>query len=284
MEQNDYQLSADPGVGLYLDGVYISRGVGNVLDVLNVQRIEVLRGPQGTLFGRNTIGGAVSVVTEKPSSEFGGKVELTTGRFNRFQAKGIINVPLSEGVYTSLAGFIHKRDGYVKGVIPAAPDLGDTDNLAGRFAIRLEPSSDFTLDIAVDGSRSRENSAPNVALKIDENAPAAAAWNAVYSGAAAVCANLADPSRFTNHSCFNSQWALAPYHHGGTFQAISTVFANGNPKPYQSGSDTDIWGISGTAEWKIADGITFKSISAFRKVKGFWTRDSDRSRARCPEW
>jgi iron complex outermembrane receptor protein len=61
--QNDYQLSADPGVGLYLDGVFISRGVGNVLDVLNVERIEVLRGPQGTLFGRNTIGGAVSVVT-----------------------------------------------------------------------------------------------------------------------------------------------------------------------------------------------------------------------------
>ncbi len=109
--QNDYQLSADPGVGLYLDGVYISRGVGNVLDVLNVQRIEVLRGPQGTLFGRNTIGGAVSVVTEKPSSEFSGKLEVTTGSFNRFQAKGLINVPLTEGVYTSLAGFIHKRDG-----------------------------------------------------------------------------------------------------------------------------------------------------------------------------
>ncbi|MFO1260875.1 MAG: TonB-dependent receptor [Sphingomonadaceae bacterium] len=167
----------------------------------------------------------------------------------------------------------------MKGVIPGAPDLGDTDNLAGRFAIRLEPSSDFTLDIAVDGSRSRENSAPNVALKIDENAGAAAAWNAFYSGAAAVCANAADPSRFTNQNCFNSQWALAPYQHAGTFQAISAIFANGNPKPYQSGSDTDIWGISGTAEWKIADGISFKSISAYRKVKGFWTRDSDHSPA-----
>ena len=175
------------------------------LDVLNVQRIEVLRGPQGTLFGRNTIGGAVSVVTEKPSETLGGKLELATGSFNRFQAKGLINIPLAEGVYTSLAGFYHKRDGYVKGVVPGAPDLGDTDNLAGRFALRLEPSSNVKIDIAVDGSRSRENSAPNVAIAIDENAPAAQYWNAAYSGAASVCTNPADPTRFTNQNCFNSQ-------------------------------------------------------------------------------
>lgn len=277
--QNDYQLSADPGVGLYLDGVYISRGVGNVLDVLNVQRIEVLRGPQGTLFGRNTIGGAVSVVTEKPSDTLGGKLELATGSFNRFQAKGLINIPLAEGVYTSLAGFYHKRDGYVKGVVPAAPDLGDTDNLAGRFALRLEPSSNVKIDIAVDGSRSRENSAPNVAIAIDENAPAAQYWNAAYSGAAAVCTNPADPTRFTNQNCFNSQWVLGPYRHGGTFQTISSVFNNGNPRRYQSGSDTNIWGVSGTIEWKLSDALTFKSISAYRKVTGFWTRDSDHSPA-----
>ncbi|MGD9710931.1 MAG: TonB-dependent receptor [Thermomicrobiales bacterium] len=277
--QNDYQLSADPGVGLYLDGVYISRGVGNVLDVLNVERIEVLRGPQGTLFGRNTIGGAVSVVTEKPSSTLGGKLEVTTGSYNRIQVKGIINLPLAEGVYTSIAGFYHNRDGYVKGVIPAAPDLGDTDQLAGRFALRLEPSSDITIDIAVDGSRSRENSAPNVALSIDENAPAAQVWNAVYSGAAAICTDLANPARFSNQACFNSQWALAPYRHGGTFQTISSVFDNGNPRHYQSGSDTNIWGISGTLEWKLTEGVTLKSITAYRKVTGFWTRDSDHSPA-----
>jgi len=277
--QNDYQLSADPGVGLYLDGVYISRGVGNVLDVLNVERIEVLRGPQGTLFGRNTIGGAVSVVTKKPSETLGGSLELTTGRFNRFQAKGSIDVPLAEGVYSSFAGFYHRRDGYVKGVVAGAPDLGDTDQLAGRFALRLEPSSDVTIDLAVDGSRARENSAPNVAIAIDENAPAAQVWNAVYSGAPGICANAADPSRFSDQRCFNSQWALGAYRHGGTFNAISDVFTNGNPERYRSASNLNIWGASGTLEWKIADGISFKSITAYRKVTGFWTRDSDHSPA-----
>lgn len=277
--QNDYQLSADPGVGLYLDGVYISRGVGNVLDVLNVERIEVLRGPQGTLFGRNTIGGAVSVVTKKPGAFLNGSFDLTTGSYDRFQAKGYIDIPLAEGVYSSFAGFYHKRDGYVKGVVDGAPDLGDTDQLAGRFALRLEPTSDLSIDIAVDGSRSRENSAPNVALTINELAPAAAYWNAAYSGAPAICTDVANPARLSDQRCFNSQWALAPFQHGGTFSAISDVFTNGNPEPYRSGSDVNIWGVSGTVEYQLADNVSIKSITAYRKVTGFWTRDSDHSPA-----
>ncbi|WP_246623879.1 TonB-dependent receptor [Sphingomonas colocasiae] len=277
--QNDYQLSADPGVGLYLDGVYISRGVGNVLDVLNVERIEVLRGPQGTLFGRNTIGGAVSVVTRKPGSTLGGSLDVTTGRFNRVQIKGSIDVPLAEGVYTSLSAFYHNRDGYVKGVVPGAPDLGDTNQLAGRFALRLEPSSDVSIDIAVDGTRSREQSAPNVLIAQDENAPAAATWNAAYSGAAAICASATNPARFTDQRCFNSQWALAPYRHGGTFTTISQVFNSASRRPYQSASDLNIWGISGVLEWRLSDAVTLKSITAYRKVTGFWTRDSDHSPA-----
>jgi iron complex outermembrane receptor protein len=277
--QNDYQLSADPGVGLYLDGVYISRGVGNVLDVLNVERIEVLRGPQGTLFGRNTIGGAVSVVTKKPGRDLAGSLEATTGSFGRVQIKGNVDVPLAEGIYSSFAGFYHKRNGYVKGVIAGAPDLGDTDNLAGRFALRLEPSSDITIDLAVDGSRTRENSAPNVAIAINENAPAAAYWNAAYSGAPGVCLDTTNPARLTNTSCYNSQWVVGPYRHGGTFSTISNVFNRFNPKPYQSASNVNIWGASGAIEWKVAPNVSIKSITAYRKVTGFWTRDSDHSPA-----
>ena len=277
--QNDYQLSADPGVGLYLDGVYISRGVGNVLDVLNVERVEVLRGPQGTLFGRNTIGGAVSVVTRKPAETFGGTLELTGGRFSRAQVKGSVDVPLAEGLYTSTSLFYHRRDGYVKGVVANAPDLGDTDTVAGRFAIRAEPTSNLTVDLAFDGTRSREQSAPNVMLAVDENAPAAQVWNGVYSGAAAICTDLSNPARLSDQRCYNSQWALAPYKHGGTFQTISAPFDNFGGRRYQSASDLNIWGVSGTIDWKFSDALSLKSISAYRKVTGFWTRDSDHSPA-----
>ena len=277
--QNDYQLSADPGVGLYLDGVYISRGVGNVLDVLDVERIEVLRGPQGTLFGRNTIGGAVSVVTRKPEDEFTGRIEAMTGSFDRFQLRGSIDIPLADGVYTSFAGFYHRRDGHVDGVVAGAPDLGDTDQLAGRFALRLEPATNLTIDLAIDGSRSREESAPNVALSVNENAPAAAYWNAAYSGAPGICTDPANPARLSDRRCYNSQWALAPYRHGGTFSSISDVFTNGNPERYRSGSDVNIWGASAVVDWQFADNISFKSITAYREVTGFWTRDSDHSPA-----
>ncbi|NML87991.1 MULTISPECIES: TonB-dependent receptor [unclassified Sphingobium] len=277
--QNDYQLSADPGVGLYLDGVYISRGVGNVLDVLNVERIEVLRGPQGTLFGRNTIGGAVSVVTKKPADDLGASLELTTGSYNRVQIKGSIDVPLAEGVYTSFSGFYHLREGYVKGTVPLAPDLGDTNTMAGRFAVRLEPTSKLSINIAVDGTRSREETAPNVMLAVDENAPAAQVWNGLYSGAASICTDLSNPARLSDTRCYNSQWAQAPYRHGGTFRAVSSTFDNFGKRRYQSASDLNIWGVSGTVEWRLGENVTAKSITAYRKVTGFWTRDSDHSPA-----
>lgn len=277
--QNDYQLSADPGVGLYLDGVYISRGVGNVLDVLNVERIEVLRGPQGTLFGRNTIGGAVSVVTQKPSDKLGASLDLTTGSFNRVQIKGSVDVPIAEGIYTSLSTFYHSREGYAKGSVVHAKDLGDTNTLAGRFAVRLEPTSNLSINVAVDGTRSRENSAPNVMLAVNENAPAAQYYNQVYSGAAAICTDTTNAARLTDVRCYNSQWAQAPYRHGGTFETVSDVFNNFGKRKYESASDLNIWGVSGTAEWTLSDNISLKSITAYRKVTGFWTRDSDHSPA-----
>lgn len=277
--QNDYQLSADPGVGLYLDGVYISRGVGNVLDVLNVERVEVLRGPQGTLFGRNTIGGAVSISTRKPGNEVAGNVELTTGSYDRIQIKGSIDLPLAEGVYSNFSGFYHNRDGYLKGVVPGAPDLGDNDQLAGRFALRVEPSSNLSIDLAVDGSRSREETAPVALIVGNELAPAAMVWNSVYSGAAGICTDLGNPARLSDQRCFNSQWALAPFRHAGTFNPLPPDFQEANGRPFQSVSDLDIWGVSGVVEWEISSQLTAKSITAYRKVEGFWNRDTDHSPA-----
>jgi iron complex outermembrane recepter protein len=111
---NDFAFNIDPGVGVYIDGVYLARSVGANQDLLDIERIEVLKGPQGTLFGRNTIGGAVSIVTSDPSKDFGGKGDLTYGRFNLLQARGSINIPLSDSLFSAVTFAIKSRDGYGK--------------------------------------------------------------------------------------------------------------------------------------------------------------------------
>lgn len=278
--QNDYQLSADPGVGLYLDGVYIARNVGNVLDILDVERIEILRGPQGTLFGRNTIGGAVNVVTKKPGDELGGKVELTTGRYGRIQTRVLFDTPITDTLAASVSGLYHKRKGFVEGVGALAPDLGDTDQAAGRIALRWTPTEKLEINIAADGSRSREESAPNVLLAVNEDPSTfVSAWNGLFSGNPGVCANPADPTRFSDPRCINNQYALGPYQSAATFDTIFDTFDTASGRQYESASDMDIWGVSGIVDYEISDELSAKSITAYRKVTGFWTRDSDHTPA-----
>ena len=81
--QDDFAFNLDPGVGVYLDGVYLARSVGANTTMLDVDRVEILKGPQGTLFGRNSIGGAISIVTREPGNEFKVKGEVTGGSFRR---------------------------------------------------------------------------------------------------------------------------------------------------------------------------------------------------------
>ncbi len=113
---DDFAFNIDPGVGIYLDGVYLARSVGANQGLLDVERIEILKGPQGTLFGRNTIGGAISVVTKDPSTEPGGKADFTYGSDNLIQFRGLVEGPIAEGFTGSFAASYRTRDGYLKRV------------------------------------------------------------------------------------------------------------------------------------------------------------------------
>ncbi len=110
--QNDFAFNLDPGVGVYLDGVYLARTVGANQDLLDVDRVEILKGPQGTLFGRNTIGGAVAIVTRDPGDEYAFNGELTTGSYSRFDVKGSIDIPFSDALKSVLSFSSLTRDGY----------------------------------------------------------------------------------------------------------------------------------------------------------------------------
>ncbi len=113
--QNDFAFNMEPGVGLYVDGVYFARTVGAAVDLLDVQRVEVLKGPQGTLFGRNTIGGAIHVITHRPGEELSSRFEVTAGRYDRLDLRGTVDIPLVEDkLYSSVAFSSTERDGYQK--------------------------------------------------------------------------------------------------------------------------------------------------------------------------
>jgi iron complex outermembrane receptor protein len=117
--QSDVLVTLDPSVGTYVDGVYWARAYGLNADLLDIQSVQVLKGPQGTLFGRNTTGGAMLINSNNPDlDEFSGRLSLTYGRFNEMQATGIVNVPIVEGkVALRVAGQRLKRDGYTTNIV-----------------------------------------------------------------------------------------------------------------------------------------------------------------------
>lgn len=122
--QNDFAFNLEPGVGIYIDGVYLARNIGANVDLLDLERVEVLKGPQGTLFGRNTIGGALNIVTRDPGNDWKVKAELTTGRFSRVDFRGAIDAPLvPDKVLASFAFSTKHREGYQKRI----PYTGYTD-------------------------------------------------------------------------------------------------------------------------------------------------------------
>src|SRR5271170_3318166 len=115
--QDDFAFNLDPGVGVYLDGVYLARTIGANQNLLDVDRIEILKGPQGTLFGRNTIGGAINIVTHTPGSEFAITGQATVGSYQRHDIAMTVDIPLSSTVLSSISVSSQTRDGY-QNVIP----------------------------------------------------------------------------------------------------------------------------------------------------------------------
>jgi len=125
--QDDFAFNLDPGVGVYVDGVYLARSVGANTSMADVDRVEILKGPQGTLFGRNSIGGAISIVTRDPGNEFMAKGEVTTGSYDRFDTKLSFDIPLiSDRLLSSISFSSQSQEGYQRVIPYVANNPGGT--------------------------------------------------------------------------------------------------------------------------------------------------------------
>jgi iron complex outermembrane receptor protein len=142
-------VTLETALGFYIDDVYISRQGVNNLSLLDVERVEILRGPQGTLYGRNTTGGALKVITTPPEAEAGGRIEASVGQYERWSLKGMANVPLTDSFYVRANAFIEKGDGYTDNLFDGR-EVNDVDGYGGRLAARWIASERTELRFAAD--------------------------------------------------------------------------------------------------------------------------------------
>jgi iron complex outermembrane receptor protein len=150
--EGDIVATVDPAVGLFLDGVYVARATGANLDLIDVERVEVLRGPQGSVFGRNTIGGAINVVPKRPRVGNSGFIEVTAGNYDRFELTGVLNTLLWNGSGALRLAASHKEHAGFARTVLLNRDLGDDDTDFLRAQLRLGGIQAWDLNFAVDYS------------------------------------------------------------------------------------------------------------------------------------
>lgn len=224
-------LAIDPTVGIYHDGVYIARSTGAAFDIVDLQRIEVLRGPQGTLFGRNTIGGAINIITQKPRGEFAFKQGVTYAARDSRRYHTTIDTPAIGNLAAKLSFLRTDYDGEYRSLYTGG-QLGQGESNAVRFAVNWAPSESFSLDYTYDKS-DRENN-PNTQQLSFVRPGHVAAGGAITAQAAA----YADSDRISHLAVRNSDDDVA---------------------------FSDIDGHSLTAEWVFSENLTVKSIASYRE-------------------
>ncbi len=236
----------DSATAVHLDGVYLGRPVMLFTDFVDMERIEVIRGPNGTLYGRNATAGSINLITQKPTDEFKGKVGLELGNFNKRRVKGMVSGPLVEGKVAAKVALMHSQDdGFVKNRgtrLTPPPPLGDTgrtsppDRLAeedittGRVSLRLTPSDRLDINLNADYSKIK---GPISVLK---------PFNGVLA-------------RLFNAQEISDPWTV-------DFDVIPDM-------------DHKIWGTSITIDYELPNGMMFNSITSYRESDYFVFNEED---------
>lgn len=156
--------TGERGVGLYIDGIYMPRTSGAVMRVLDIDRIEVLRGPQGTLFGRNSTGGAIRIFSKQPTDEFEGYVRGTVGNQNRADVMGTINLPVADGFAIRAQAAYFSQGGFVQ---RGTEKLGEERDFVGRIQARIEPTDRLRATFGFLYTKGKANGTPYVMTEFD---------------------------------------------------------------------------------------------------------------------
>ncbi|GGE37710.1 TonB-dependent receptor [Marinicauda pacifica] len=255
--QTDATPAVDPGVGIYIDEVYMGRSVGGAMDFRDIASVQVLRGPQGTLFGRNTIGGAVLMSTNEPGA--GNTLRLGVGEDNLYEGFIALDVPISEELEGRVSFGARQRDGYVTRAFDGV-DLGNEDTWTAQGTVRWEPSPDVSFLLRGDYSKEDENGSPFVFVEINESQLFPIIGSVVGGCPGASFPPPTPVPMIDDPRCANDFQEMGPFTNGGTYPASSTL-ENG--------------GLALTAEWDVSDTLTLKSITSARTLEWTGSRDAD---------
>jgi iron complex outermembrane receptor protein len=253
----------DPVIGFYIDGIYQSRTQQQSIPLFDVARVEVLRGPQGTLYGRNTFGGNISLVTQAPTKDLGVDVNMDRGNWNESRLDGAVNIPLSDTLQVRFSGVFQHHDGYVHSTYPGVV-LDDLNENAERVSLKWTPSSNVEVSLHAGTWRRDDAGAGSYGYK--------------------VAGTLINPA--TGYQSINGQ----PY-------AVNPSVPNGSPNvagqdvgiPVTSGPWTNDWDyqpfehiaedyVSGQVAVNLG-AATFKSITGYTHFRAHRSADNDQSSA-----
>lgn len=258
--QDDYSFPNEPGVGLYIDDVYVARSAGGDFGFMDIERIEVLRGPQGTLYGRNTIGGAVKIITAKPDGTFSGSAGVTTGSYSRLDGYARMQFPITDTVAGSLAVGTRTRDGLGRNLI--GQNLGETDQQLARGALRFQPGNGWEINVRADWLHQEQAGPAGSMVAYVPNGTGDALINPLFSESVAAEYNLQPP-----YDTYGAAW-------------VKTLDRDGHDV-YDSGGTVetrdwaDVWGTSATIEKTMDNGMLFRSVTAYRSADIDIRRDSE---------
>jgi len=268
--QFDSNFAFEPGVGVYIDDVYYSTVFGNSFDLLDLERVEVLRGPQGTLAGKNSIGGAVKLYSKKPDGETSGFIEAQTGSYDLASVRAAGNLTIvPDRVFLRLSGKGKHVNGYIDRIDyacanPGSPlpslitdDTGDCrlGRLGGgnevglRAQLRMLPTDKIEINLSADYFDSSGD--PGASILIEAR-PAANELNGVTYGP-----QFESPNPYTSYATYR-----------GTATSSYDAIAK---------SELTSWGLAGTIDFDLTKNLQFTSITSYREAESYFVVDNDES-------
>ena len=291
--QFDFHPALEPGVGLYVDDVYYSTLTGSILDLLDLERVEISRGPQGTLAGKNSIGGSIKLYSKRPQGDGSGFGSVAYGSRNRLDLRGAVDIGLAEGAALRLAGVSRNQDGYVDrldfgcvfpaggsatylnnagatvpvnpaGGIPALRDPpncrlsreGEVGFRAARAQFRYEATPDLEFNIIGDVTREKHAIAGAVLTEASYNGPG-------------------DTNPFNVPFVFDSRFICGKFCNYSAYESP----ADGALQRSVIDGQVDFkgWGVSGQMEWNISSELQLVGITAYRWYNSSFSNEDDLS-------